>query len=462
MGRGIRRIVRATAFIMAALVVVSAPALCFGQAARETWQPPEKILDAIGVKSGMRVGEAGAGQGYFTFPLARRVGPRGAVFANDISTSSLDVIRERAGREGLANIKTVMGAVEDPLFPEKNLDMIVMVYVLHMLERPIPFVKNLRSYLKPGGVLVIIERNTTIDRAHSPSFMTNRQILETLTGTGYALDRTETFLPRDTIYIYKTSTPSGVPAGETHGATADGAAVSVGVYRRIQSAVLGEERTMLIRVPADYGEGQKRYPVLYKLDGGKSVFLQTVGTVEYLADWEQAPDYIVVGIENTDRDRDMLPERGADQFIRFLAEELVPFVEVNYRTNESRVLAGQSSSSGFALYACLREPELFDGYVLSSLGMSEARLPRFETALNQRSQSLRKHHWVYVGNARVDSYDKDGSRARRGLAFLESLKKAEGPALDLECRVFDDQGHVPFPTLHYALRWMAERLHHLT
>ena len=151
----------------------------------------------------MRVGEAGAGEGYFTFPLARRVGARGLVYANDISTASLDVIRERAGREGLGNIKIVVGAVEDPRFPEKNLDMVVMVYVLHMLERPIPFLRNLRSYLKPGGSLVIIERNTTVERAHYPSFMTNREILDTVSETGYELDRTETFLPRDTIYVYK-------------------------------------------------------------------------------------------------------------------------------------------------------------------------------------------------------------------------------------------------------------------
>ncbi len=203
MERQTNRIVRATAFIMAALVLLTAPGACLGQVARETWQPPEQILDAIGVKPGMRVGEAGAGRGYFTFPLARRVGPGGAVFANDISSSSLDVIRERAASEGLKNIKAVMGGVEDPLFPEKNLDMVVMVYVLHMLERPIPFLKNLHSYLKGGGSLVVIERNTTVERAHAPSFMTNRQILEAVSETAYRLDRTETFLSRDTIYIYK-------------------------------------------------------------------------------------------------------------------------------------------------------------------------------------------------------------------------------------------------------------------
>jgi len=199
-----RRILRsgAHAFMTAACLALATPSVSFGQADRETWQPPEKIMDAVGVKPGMRIGEAGAGRGYFTFPLARRVGADGIVLANDISTSSLDVIRSRATAEGLDNIEIVVGATEDPLFPEKNLDMIVMVYVLHMLEKPVEFTQNLVQYLKPGGTLVIIEKNTTRERAHYPSFMTNRQILETMGQTAWDLARTETFLPRDTIYIY--------------------------------------------------------------------------------------------------------------------------------------------------------------------------------------------------------------------------------------------------------------------
>jgi ubiquinone/menaquinone biosynthesis C-methylase UbiE len=205
MERGIRWLAGVAVFLTATWISDTASAPCFGQTGRETWQPPERILDAIGVKPGMRVGEAGAGEGYFTLPLARRVGPNGVVFANDISTSSLDVIRKRASQEGVKNIEIVVGAVDDPLFPEKDLEMVVMVYVLHMLERPMQFLEKLRSYLRPGGRLVIIERNTTVERAHYPSFMTNRQILETVGRTGYTLSRTETFLPRDTIYIYAVS-----------------------------------------------------------------------------------------------------------------------------------------------------------------------------------------------------------------------------------------------------------------
>ena len=193
----------ARAFMMAACLPLATPNASFGQADRETWQPPDKIMDAVGVKPGMRVGEAGAGRGYFTFPLARRVGPEGVVFANDISTSSLDVIRSRASTEGLDNVQIVVGAVEDPLFPEKNLDMVVMVYVLHMLEKPVEFMQNVRGYIGAEGTLVIIEKDATHERAHYPSFMARSQVLETMGDTGYELVRTETFLPRDTIYIYR-------------------------------------------------------------------------------------------------------------------------------------------------------------------------------------------------------------------------------------------------------------------
>jgi ubiquinone/menaquinone biosynthesis C-methylase UbiE len=174
-----------------------------GQTDRETWQPPEQIMDSIGVKPEMIIGEAGAGQGYFTFPLARRVGEKGKVYANDISKIALDEIQSRSKRENVKNIITVLGATEDPLFPQKNLDMVVMVYVLHMLEKPVEFMESLQKYMKPDAQLVIIERNTNTERAHFPAFMTKKQILDMIGKINYKLERIETFLPRDAIYIYK-------------------------------------------------------------------------------------------------------------------------------------------------------------------------------------------------------------------------------------------------------------------
>jgi|GEM_PF-3826599 len=84
-----------------------------------------------------------------------------------------------------------------------HLDMIIMVYVLHHLDKPIKFLENLTQYLKPDAPLVIIERDTKKERAHPPSFMTKKQILETIQETNFELVKTVTFLSRDTIYIYK-------------------------------------------------------------------------------------------------------------------------------------------------------------------------------------------------------------------------------------------------------------------
>ncbi len=192
--------------VLSLLLVIFLCSASYSETRREEWQPPDKIMDAIGVKPGMVIGEPGAGRGYMTFYLAERVGKDGKVYANDISQSALDEIVSRAKREGVKNIEIVRGEIEDPIFPVDDLDMVIMVYVLHMLDKPLEFMENVKKYMKPDAPLVIIERNAHKDRGHAPSFMSNRQILDTLEETNYVLERTETFLPKDTIYIFKLKT----------------------------------------------------------------------------------------------------------------------------------------------------------------------------------------------------------------------------------------------------------------
>ncbi len=171
------------------------------QRGRENWQPPEEIMDVVGVIPGMKIGEAGAGTGYFTFPLAKRVGPTGKIYANDINEDSLGRLWRRAQAEGLDNIEIVIGETTDPLFPEKQLDMIIMVYVMHHLAKPVEFLKNLKQYHKPGAPLIIIEQNAGSDRTHSSDFMSPEQALKTIKQSPFSQIRIETFLSRDTIYI---------------------------------------------------------------------------------------------------------------------------------------------------------------------------------------------------------------------------------------------------------------------
>jgi SAM-dependent methyltransferase len=105
------------------------------------------------------VGEAGAGDGYFTFPMARRVGPAGVVLANDISTRALSSLDRRRASEQAANIQTVAGAVDDPRFPRHDLQLIVIVHAFHDFLRPVEWLVNAKKYLRPGATLAIIDRD---------------------------------------------------------------------------------------------------------------------------------------------------------------------------------------------------------------------------------------------------------------------------------------------------------------
>ena len=159
-------------------------------------------MDIAGVKSGMIVGEVGAGRGYLTFPLAERVGPTGKVYANDISRYSLSRIESRMENEGINNIKIISGEIEDPLFPEKNLDVIIMVYVFHHLEKPVAFFNNIKKYIKPDTPVVIVERDTERDPDEASHFSSKEEVLDVLIQTGYKLDRIDQSMELDAVYIF--------------------------------------------------------------------------------------------------------------------------------------------------------------------------------------------------------------------------------------------------------------------
>ncbi len=163
----------------------------------------KRMIDIAGVKSGMRVGEIGAGGGDLTFPLAERVGPGGMIYANDISQASLDYISEK----GVRNIVTVLGESDDPVFPVKNLDMVIMKNVFHDLENSLGLMENLKIYLKPGAPFVVIEPyRSKEDKKTALSFhdMTQEQLLSVVEKSSFRRVRPESFLAsRWSIYVLK-------------------------------------------------------------------------------------------------------------------------------------------------------------------------------------------------------------------------------------------------------------------
>jgi ubiquinone/menaquinone biosynthesis C-methylase UbiE len=183
------------------VILFTFPVSIFCQNDRESRQPRNKIIESIGVREAFRIGEIGVGSGYLTFHLAKKVGAKGMVFANEINPVYLKKMDSIIVKDKIENIITVLGSIQDPMFPEGNLDMIVMLLVLHHLDEPEIFMGNVKKYLKDKGELVVIERNDKQSGTEAALFLSESQILEILTKAGFKLERKESFLPMDTIYI---------------------------------------------------------------------------------------------------------------------------------------------------------------------------------------------------------------------------------------------------------------------
>ncbi len=171
-----------------------------------------------------------------------------------------------------------------------------------------------------------------------------------------------------------------------------GEPLSIGRTVTIHSDALGEDRTVLVTTPAGYEQGARKYPVVYVLDGETNHLLSVAVTNFY---WQNGlmPPVIVVSVTNTARTRDFTPTAVADRqgsgggpkFMEFLKNELLPFVEKNYRTEPYRVLIGHSLCGMYAVWTLLSEPDLFQAFIAISpylqydndcvVRLAEERLP---------------------------------------------------------------------------------------
>jgi ubiquinone/menaquinone biosynthesis C-methylase UbiE len=127
------------------------------QRSRAAWQKPERVLRALGVRRGQIVADVGAGPGFWTLPLARRVGRRGRVFALDPEPAALEALRRRLAKGRVRNVTPVLNDDTAPMLPEGVCDLAVIVNVYHHFAEPAAFLKRVARCLKPGGRLVNID-----------------------------------------------------------------------------------------------------------------------------------------------------------------------------------------------------------------------------------------------------------------------------------------------------------------
>jgi cyclopropane fatty-acyl-phospholipid synthase-like methyltransferase len=119
----------------------------------------DRVMDLLGITAGKNVADIGAGSGWFTVRAAQRVGPTGAVLAEDINPAAIEYIGKRILKENLANVRTVLGGPEDPRLPAGSVDAVLMLKVYHEIAHPEAFLKALKPALRTGAKVGIIDRN---------------------------------------------------------------------------------------------------------------------------------------------------------------------------------------------------------------------------------------------------------------------------------------------------------------
>jgi len=220
----------------------------------------------------------------------------------------------------------------------------------------------------------------------------------------------------------------------------------------VHSNILNEDRVMWVRMPAAARGKAERYAVLYITDGGANV--NEIGSViDFLADAGFMPPLIVVGITNTDRNRDLTPTRagikhsdgsveqfpttgGADKFLDFIQKELAPEVEKRYRTEPYRILAGHSLGGLFTVHALVARPDLFNAYIASSpsLWWDDARTVRDAQEFLPRQKELKKTLFFSLGN--------EGGDMKGPFEQLQQLLSAKRPkGFVAESARYEDEVH---------------------
>jgi len=173
----------------------------FDDPARDTWQMPQRVIDALQLKSGMKIADIGAGTGYFSMRLAKLPGV--SVFAVDVEPKMLEYLKQRAHAEHAMNVTTVLAGAASPNLPEP-VDVILVVDTYHHLPNRPAYFRDLRKSLSPGGRIAIVDFRKDAPEGPPAHFrFTPQQIQDEMKQAGYELQSAHDFLPRQHFLIFR-------------------------------------------------------------------------------------------------------------------------------------------------------------------------------------------------------------------------------------------------------------------
>lgn len=138
------------------------------EATRDAAHEADTVMALLGMRAGMAVADIGAGSGYYTARMAKRVGATGLVYGQDIMPRYLRYLRERVDRDELTNVRLALGDAHDPRLPKASLDMVTMIHMYHEIEQPFGLLANLVPSLRPGARIAILDMPRRTDQHGTP------------------------------------------------------------------------------------------------------------------------------------------------------------------------------------------------------------------------------------------------------------------------------------------------------
>jgi ubiquinone/menaquinone biosynthesis C-methylase UbiE len=174
----------------------------FDDPARDAWQKPHEVIDALKLAPDAAVADIGAGTGYFSVRLAHMT-PKGRVYAVDIEPDMVKYLGERAQKSGLANLTPVLGAPDDPKLPAK-VDLVLMVDVYHHIDQRETYFRKLAGSLKPGGTVAVIDFTKSSPVGPPPEArLAASQVRAEMQRAGYVPVAEHGFLPNQYFLVFR-------------------------------------------------------------------------------------------------------------------------------------------------------------------------------------------------------------------------------------------------------------------
>lgn len=241
--------------------------------------------------------------------------------------------------------------------------------------------------------------------------------------------------------------------------------LTIGEIRILNSEILNEERALNVYLPSGYDK-EKRYPVIYLLDGAVNEdFLHIVGLVQFYNMQYKMPECIVVGIANVDRKRDFTfhtdledlkkefpTTGGSGKFIDFIERELQPYIDSAYKTTETRYIIGQSLGGLLATEILLKKPTLFTHYLIvsPSLWWDNESLIKEAKVLLDKQKEMSQYVYISVG------LQEDKIMVKEAKEIVDILKKANKPKLKVDYLPLEKENHATI--LHQSISEAFKKL----